>query len=276
VRNHARLSKLVLVSSVGVKFSSREERDFADLFYMPDIEAFPMLFSDPKRHAPDYAAMSAGQLEELARERRSGFCRRLKSGGAPVREVRHRVGKHVVQAVAGKPVKNFLVGQYADQNNDGYSDTYVNTYVPPVPAYGYNGAVVTGGAYGYAGATTAAAYRNPYTGTYGGSVAYHNLIAGGYAGELFPIRRPVSWRGPAVFPSSCCWLCSVAPAAAALGRHWRCAALDDLAFGRKQDVLLDLLNLDQRIFGSLLSLFPLVDCHRLIVGTLKFLLVALV
>ena len=46
VRSHARLSKLVLVSSVGVKFSGREERDFADLFYMPDIEAFPMLFAD--------------------------------------------------------------------------------------------------------------------------------------------------------------------------------------------------------------------------------------
>jgi pimeloyl-ACP methyl ester carboxylesterase len=69
VRNCARLSKLVLVASVGVKFSGREERDFADLFYMPDIEAFPMLFADPKRHAPSYAAMSAGQLEELARER---------------------------------------------------------------------------------------------------------------------------------------------------------------------------------------------------------------
>ena len=69
VRNHARLSKLVLVSSVGVKFSGREERDFADLFYMPDVEAFPMLFADPKRHAPDYAAMSAGQLEDVARER---------------------------------------------------------------------------------------------------------------------------------------------------------------------------------------------------------------
>jgi pimeloyl-ACP methyl ester carboxylesterase len=69
VRNHARLSKLVLVSSVGVKFGGREERDFADLFYLPDVEAFPMLFADPKRHAPDYAAMSAGQLEQLARER---------------------------------------------------------------------------------------------------------------------------------------------------------------------------------------------------------------
>jgi pimeloyl-ACP methyl ester carboxylesterase len=69
VRNHTRLSKLVLVSSVGVKFSGREERDFADLFYMPDIEAFPMLFADPQRYAPSYAAMSSDQLEELARER---------------------------------------------------------------------------------------------------------------------------------------------------------------------------------------------------------------
>lgn len=69
VRNHARLAKLVLVSSVGVKFSGREERDFADLFYLPDIEAMPMLFADPKRHAPSYTAMSSGQLEEHARER---------------------------------------------------------------------------------------------------------------------------------------------------------------------------------------------------------------
>jgi pimeloyl-ACP methyl ester carboxylesterase len=69
VRNHARLAKLVLVASVGVKFSGREERDFADLFYMPDIEAFPMLFADPKRYAPSYGTMSSVQLEELARER---------------------------------------------------------------------------------------------------------------------------------------------------------------------------------------------------------------
>ena len=69
VRNHARLSKLVLISSVGVKFSGREERDFADLFYMPDIEAFPMLFADWQRHAPNYAALSPDQLEALARER---------------------------------------------------------------------------------------------------------------------------------------------------------------------------------------------------------------
>ena len=69
VRNHTRISKLALVSSVGVKFSGREERDFADLFYLPDIQAFPLLFADPKQHAPTYAGMSAAQLEGLARER---------------------------------------------------------------------------------------------------------------------------------------------------------------------------------------------------------------
>jgi pimeloyl-ACP methyl ester carboxylesterase len=69
VRDLTRLSKLVLVSSVGVKFGGREERDFADLFYLPDVEAFPLLFADPKRHAPNYAAMSAGELEQVARER---------------------------------------------------------------------------------------------------------------------------------------------------------------------------------------------------------------
>jgi pimeloyl-ACP methyl ester carboxylesterase len=69
VRNRTRIARLVLVSSVGVKFSGREERDFADLFYMPDIAAFPALFADPKKHAPTYATMSSAQLEGLARER---------------------------------------------------------------------------------------------------------------------------------------------------------------------------------------------------------------
>ena len=69
VRNRARLDELILVSSVGVKFSGREERKFADLFYMPDIEAFPMLFADWQRHAPSYAALSSDELEDLARER---------------------------------------------------------------------------------------------------------------------------------------------------------------------------------------------------------------
>jgi pimeloyl-ACP methyl ester carboxylesterase len=69
VRNHTRFCKLVLVSSVGVKFSGREERDFADLFYMPDSEAFPKLFADWQRHAPNYAALSDRELETLARER---------------------------------------------------------------------------------------------------------------------------------------------------------------------------------------------------------------
>jgi pimeloyl-ACP methyl ester carboxylesterase len=66
-----KLDKVVLVGASFGGWIALEmcERDFADLFYMPDIEAFPMLFADPERHAPNYAAMSSGQLEELARER---------------------------------------------------------------------------------------------------------------------------------------------------------------------------------------------------------------
>ena len=69
VRNSARINKLVLVSSVGVKFASREERDFADLFYLPDEQAFPLLFADPGRWAPDYASASEYELATIARER---------------------------------------------------------------------------------------------------------------------------------------------------------------------------------------------------------------
>ena len=71
VRNHSRLARLVLLSSVGVKFAGREERDFADLFYLPDNEAFPKLFADPKKWAPDYAALPLAEVEVLARERQA-------------------------------------------------------------------------------------------------------------------------------------------------------------------------------------------------------------
>lgn len=71
VRNPKLFSKLVLISSVGVKFSGREDRDFADLFYLPDAQAFPALFADPARFAPDYARMSEAEVQAYARERQS-------------------------------------------------------------------------------------------------------------------------------------------------------------------------------------------------------------
>ena len=69
VRNCARLKRLVLASSVGVKFSGREERDFADLFYLSDSDAFPVLFADPKKWAPSYPSMPAADVQAIARER---------------------------------------------------------------------------------------------------------------------------------------------------------------------------------------------------------------
>ena len=71
VRNLIRIGKLVLISPIGVKFADREERDFADLFYLPDSEVFPALFADPERWAPNYAKLPQDEVEALARERQA-------------------------------------------------------------------------------------------------------------------------------------------------------------------------------------------------------------
>lgn len=71
VRNTSRIAKLVLAGAVGVKFSDREERDFADLFYLPESELQETLFADPKRWAPNYAALPLEQVETIARERQT-------------------------------------------------------------------------------------------------------------------------------------------------------------------------------------------------------------
>ncbi|MGE3914838.1 MAG: alpha/beta fold hydrolase, partial [Hyphomicrobiaceae bacterium] len=71
VRNHARFAKLALVSPVGVKLSGREERDFADIFYLPDPEAMAAAFADPARFAPSYEALPVADVEQLAREKQA-------------------------------------------------------------------------------------------------------------------------------------------------------------------------------------------------------------
>ncbi len=71
VRATARMSKLVLAGPVGVKLSGREERDFADLFYLPDREAYAAVFADPAHHAPRYAELELSALETIARERQA-------------------------------------------------------------------------------------------------------------------------------------------------------------------------------------------------------------
>jgi pimeloyl-ACP methyl ester carboxylesterase len=71
VRNTARIGRLALIGAVGVKLSGREERDFADIFYLSDAEAFPVLFADPEKWAPKYAALPVTEVEQLARERQA-------------------------------------------------------------------------------------------------------------------------------------------------------------------------------------------------------------
>ena len=69
VRSTARIGRLALLGSVGVKFSGREQRDFADPCRDVGRGAGAALFADPRR-VPDYAAMAAGQLETIARTAR--------------------------------------------------------------------------------------------------------------------------------------------------------------------------------------------------------------
>ena len=71
VRNTSRIGKLALVGTVGVKLSGREERDFADIYYLSDSELKAALFADPKKWAPDYSALPLEQVEAIARERQT-------------------------------------------------------------------------------------------------------------------------------------------------------------------------------------------------------------
>jgi pimeloyl-ACP methyl ester carboxylesterase len=64
-----RIARLALLGSVGVKLGGREDRDFADIYFMPDDELNRRLYADPVRWAPDLANASEAELELAARER---------------------------------------------------------------------------------------------------------------------------------------------------------------------------------------------------------------
>jgi pimeloyl-ACP methyl ester carboxylesterase len=70
VRAPERLDRLVLLGTVGVKMGGRYDRDFADIFQLPDGEVRQLTFADPK-WVPDYAAMSDAELEIMAQDRQS-------------------------------------------------------------------------------------------------------------------------------------------------------------------------------------------------------------
>jgi pimeloyl-ACP methyl ester carboxylesterase len=69
VRDPRRFKRTALIAPVGVKLASREERDFADVFYLPEAEASATLFANPKRFAPNLAELPVAEVEALARER---------------------------------------------------------------------------------------------------------------------------------------------------------------------------------------------------------------
>lgn len=69
VRDRSRIARMALLAPVGVKLSGREERDFADLVFMPEAEAAQALFHDPARWAPDHAALDEAAVEAIALER---------------------------------------------------------------------------------------------------------------------------------------------------------------------------------------------------------------
>jgi len=69
VRSVARIGRLVLIDSVGVKFGGREERDIADIHALPEDELRRRTFFDPERALPDYAALDDDALTAIVRDR---------------------------------------------------------------------------------------------------------------------------------------------------------------------------------------------------------------
>jgi pimeloyl-ACP methyl ester carboxylesterase len=68
VKNTARLKRLILVDSVGVKFGGRNERDIADIFATPVEALAKLMFHDPSR-APDPSKLTDAEALAAGRNR---------------------------------------------------------------------------------------------------------------------------------------------------------------------------------------------------------------
>jgi pimeloyl-ACP methyl ester carboxylesterase len=66
VRNVSCLSALALMTPLGARFGARDERDFADLFALPEAESASALFAGTP---PDFASFNEDQLTATARDR---------------------------------------------------------------------------------------------------------------------------------------------------------------------------------------------------------------
>jgi len=71
VRSPARLGRLVLLDSLGVKFGGREERDIADIYALPADEVLRRTFADPARSAPGYSQIGDNELQAIACDRQA-------------------------------------------------------------------------------------------------------------------------------------------------------------------------------------------------------------
>jgi pimeloyl-ACP methyl ester carboxylesterase len=69
VRCLQRISRVVLIDALGVKFGGREERDITDIYALPSEEVLRRTFFDPARVAPDYSVLDDEEAASIARDR---------------------------------------------------------------------------------------------------------------------------------------------------------------------------------------------------------------
>ncbi len=63
------LAGLILIDSLGIKVGGRETRDIADMHAVDEDELSALLYADPARHRPNYAALTDAELLTIARNR---------------------------------------------------------------------------------------------------------------------------------------------------------------------------------------------------------------
>lgn len=69
VRSTARIGRLALIGSLGVKFGGREARDITDVHVLSAEDVVRHNFADPQRFGPNYDSMSETALEAVAADR---------------------------------------------------------------------------------------------------------------------------------------------------------------------------------------------------------------
>jgi pimeloyl-ACP methyl ester carboxylesterase len=69
VKSTAHLARIVLANAVGIKTGSRETRDIADIYAMPEKEFNERAYANPALGARDYKSMADADIRTVARNR---------------------------------------------------------------------------------------------------------------------------------------------------------------------------------------------------------------